>query len=85
MNNFANDKSNPDSTTPIFYQPRNTRNMRGPKHRSPEEDCFWLNATEKAKQGKVLNLVNKALSGDLYFTQYADYRNWIKKALLVTR
>ena len=69
-------------TTP--YKPRNTKNMKGPKHRSSEEECFWLNATEEAKQGKILNLVNKALSGDLYFTHYADYRKWVKQARLAT-
>ena len=82
---FKQEKPNPDTESPFFYKPRNTSKMKGPKYRSPEEDCFWLYATEEAKQGKILNIVNKALSGDLYFTQYADYQKWIKQALLATR
>ena len=91
MNNFAD---NPDTSTPIFYkptdtseskfyQPRNTSNMKGPKHRDSVEECFWLYATEEAKQGKVLEIVNKALRGNLNFHSYQDYRRWIKGALQV--
>ena len=55
-----------------------------PRFRSPEEECFWLNATKEAKQGKVLNIVNKALTGDLYFTRYEEYQQWVKQARLAT-
>ena len=76
------EKSTTSQATP--YKPRNSKNMTGPKFRSRAEDCFWLNATEEAKQGKVLNLVNKALAGDLYFTRYEEYQKWVEQARLAT-
>ena len=38
----------------------------------------------EVKQKKILRIANRRFVGDLHFTRYIDYRNWIRNALQVT-
>ena len=36
------------------------------------------------RRRNILNIANKALAGDIYFTTYTDYIKWMRNPLIVT-